>query len=510
MDNRTNSKRVAKNTVFLFLRMLVVICVGLYTSRIVLNTLGVQDFGIYNVVGGIVVLFSFLQSALTNATYRFLAYDMGSGNTFSLGHTFSMSVNAHWILALLIFILCETVGLWFLNNELSFPKGRLEAANIAFQFSVLCFCVNIIKTPYNSAIIAHERMNFYAYTSVLEAVLKLSVAYVLYISPWDKLSVYSFLLFSVSLLLLIWYWLHCKKHFKECTYHVCWDTLLLKRMLGYSGWSMVASMMDVGVAQSAIFFFNSFFGVFANAALGIASQVNAQLIQLINNFKQAYTPQIIKAYARGDKVYFLNIIYSTSKLSYFLLLLVSVPLSLNIDFILKLWLGVVPDGTGLFVLLVVLYSLVDAYSAPLWIAVYATGKLRTHQLLMSGIKVLNIPLAYMLLKSGFEAWTILALKVILNIVCSVVCPLYMVRLINLPFWRYVKLVFVPMLIVSMFSIPIPICLGKIYVDSWMRLFVTSVAFFFIYGVCVMTIGLSHKEKGLLRDFLKIRHHKIRQ
>ena len=209
MDNRTNSKRVAKNTVFLFLRMLVVICVGLYTSRIVLNTLGVQDFGIYNVVGGIVVLFSFLQSALTNATYRFLAYDMGSGNTFSLGHTFSMSVNAHWILALLIFILCETVGLWFLNNELSFPKGRLEAANIAFQFSVLCFCVNIIKTPYNSAIIAHERMNFYAYTSVLEAVLKLSVAYVLYISPWDKLSVYSFLLFSVSLLLLIWYWLHC-------------------------------------------------------------------------------------------------------------------------------------------------------------------------------------------------------------------------------------------------------------------------------------------------------------
>ena len=181
-------------------------------------------------------------------------------------------------------------------------------------------------------------------------------------------------------------------------------------------------MMDVGVAQSAIFFFNIFFGVVANAALGIASQVNAQLIQLINNFKQAYTPQIIKAYARGDKVYFLNIIYSTSKLSYFLLLLVSVPLSLNIDFILKLWLGVVPDGTGLFVLLVVLYSLVDAYSAPLWIAVYATGKLRTHQLLMSGIKVLNIPLAYMLLKSGFEAWTILALKVILNIVCSVVCP----------------------------------------------------------------------------------------
>lgn len=194
MDNRTNSKRVAKNTVFLFLRMLVVICVGLYTSRIVLNTLGVQDFGIYNVVGGIVVLFSFLQSALTNATYRFLAYDMGSGNTFSLGHTFSMSVNAHWILALLILFCVKRLVCGFLTTSYH-SKGRLEAANIAFQFSVLCFCVNIIKTPYNSAIIAHERMNFYAYTSVLEAVLKLSVAYVLYISPWDKLSVYSFLLF---------------------------------------------------------------------------------------------------------------------------------------------------------------------------------------------------------------------------------------------------------------------------------------------------------------------------
>lgn len=502
MDNRSNSKRVAKNTLFLFLRMLVVMCVGLYTSRVVLNTLGVEDYGVYNVVGSVVVLFSFLQAALTNATYRFLAYDMGKGDMSALGRTFSMSVNAHWILALLVLLLCETFGLWFLNNKLVFPDVRLEAANVAFQFSVLGFCASIVKTPYNSAIIAHERMNFFAYTSVLEAVLKLAVVYVLWISPWDKLEIYALLLAVVSLLLLAWYWLHCKHNFQECTYRACWDAPMLKRMLGYSGWSLVVNMADVGIAQSVIFFFNLFFGVVANAALGIANQVNTQLCQLLASFTQAYTPQIIKSYARGDRGYFLNLIYSTSKLSYFLLLAVSVPLFLNMDFILKLWLGVVPDGTGTFVWLVVLYSLVDAFSAPLWTAVHATGNLRTHQLLMSGIKLLNIPFAYVLLKMGYGAWTALALKAGLNMVCALVRPVYMKRLIHLPLWEYSKSVFVPMMAVTAFAIPLPLFLGGLYPDGWLRLFLTSSVFIVLYGICVLWIGLSKKERDMLYGMLK--------
>lgn len=500
-NNQENTKRVAKNTLFLFFRMVLVLCVGLYTSRVVLNTLGVEDYGIYNLVGSVVVLFSFLQQALTNATYRYLAYEQGKNDMKRLKRTFSMAVNAHVILATVILFLCEIGGVWFLNNKLVVPEGRIFAANVAFQFSMLCFCINIIKTPYNSSIIAHERMNFYAYTSIVEVVLKLAIVYILVIFDFDKLILYSFLIFCIGLFMFGWYWIQCKRLFEECTYTKCWDSGMIKGMMNYSGWSVIVNAVDVSVNQSILFFFNIFFGVVANAAMGVANQVNSHLSNFLSSFTQSFNPQIIKSYASGDKDYFMKLIFSTSKLSYYMLLFASVPILLNIDFILDLWLKTPPEGTSTFIILVIGYSLVDAYSAPLWIGVHATGKLRTHQLLMSSIKILNIPIAYFLLKCGLPAWTALGLKMGLNIVCSIVRPCYVKSLYGLPLRQYLKQVWVVVYLVTALLLPLPIYVASLFEPSWNRLLMSSSIYVLLFIPIVYFIGLNGIERNLLKKMI---------
>lgn len=497
-ENLNNSKRIAKNTLYLFFRMLLVLAVGLFTSRVVLETLGVEDYGLYNVVGSVVVLFGFLQQALNNATYRYLAYGLGQGNREVLRNTFSMSVNAHLILVGIILILSETLGLWFLHNKLVIPADRMEAADFAYQMSILCCCVNIIKTPYNSSIIAHEKMNFYAYTSIIEVVFKLLIVYLLTIGGFDKLELYSFLILTVTVVMLFWYYIQCKRFFPECNYQRHWDSLLIINMVKYSGLSIIVNMIDVFVNQSIVFFFNIFFGLVANAALGIANQVNSQLTNFLNSFTQSYGPQIIKSYASGDKGYFMKLIFSSSKFSYYLLLFASVPVLLNIDFILKLWLKNPPENAGFFFAVVIWYSLVDAYSAPLWTGVHATGNLKVHQILMASIKVLNIPLAYVLLKVGCPAWSALMLKVVLNIVCSVVRPCYVSRLYGLPLLSYFKEVFGVVYFTTALVLPIPFYFSLTMENGWTKFFVTSVVFVVVSVPVIYFIGLNAIEKNIVK------------
>lgn len=498
-SNQDNSKRIAKNTLYLFFRMFLVLAVGLYTSRVVLGTLGVKDYGLYNVVGSVVVLFGFLQQALNNATYRYLAYGIGKGNSELLRNTFSMAINAHLILAGIILLLSETLGLWFLHNKLVVPAERMDAANFAFQMSVLCCCVNIIKTPYNSSIIAHEKMNFYAYTSIIEVVLKLLIVYLLMIGDFDKLELYSFLVLLVTLLMLFWYYIQCKRIFLECHYQRHWDGTLIKDMVKYSGLSIIVNMVDVCVNQSIVFFFNIFFGLVANAALGIANQVNSQLTNFLNSFTQSYGPQIIKSYASCDKNYFLKLIFSSSKFSYYLLLLASVPVLMNIDFILNLWLKNPPSGAGTFFAVVVWYSLVDAYSAPLWTGVHATGNIKGHQILMASIKILNIPLAYVLLKYGCPAWSALMLKVILNIVCSVVRPCYVRNLYGLPLVKYLKEVIGVIYLTTALMIPLPFYIANQMTDGWIKFLLTSGTFMLIAIPVIYFVGLNRNERGFLKN-----------
>ena len=501
-SNQDKSKRIAKNTLFLFIRMALILCVGLFTSRVVLNTLGVDDFGIYNLVGSVVVLFSFLQAALTNATYRYFAYELGRGDPVQLKKTFAMAVNAHVLLAVVVLVLCEIGGIWFLNHKLVVPEGRMDAANIAFHLSMLCFCLNVIKTPYNSAIIVHEKMEFFAYSSIVEVLMKLGIVYMLVYFAMDKLVLYSILMLVVALVLLVWYVTHCHRHFEECRYKFVWDGGLIKGMLKYSGWSVIVNAVDVTVNQSVLFFFNIFFGVVANAAMGVASQVNGHLTNFLNSFTQSYNPQIIKSYAAGEQNYFIKLIFSTSKISYFLLLMASMPIMLNIDFILDLWLKNPPDGSSTFVILVIAYALVDAYSAPLWIGVHATGNLKVHQILMSSIKILNIPLAYIMLKAGCPAWTALALKAGLNVVCSVVRPCYVKRLYGLPLSKYMAQVWGILYLVTLIVVPLPVLVAGEMESSWARFFVSSAGFWAIFAPVVYLIGLNRDEKGLIQSLVK--------
>lgn len=500
-NNLANTKLIAQNTVYMFFRMFLVMAVGLYTSRVVLATLGVEDYGLYNVVGGVVVLFSFLQQALNNATYRYLAYSLGSSDESVLRNTFSMAVNAHLILAGFIIALSETIGLWILNNKLSIPVERFGAANFAYQMSVACCCINIIKTPYNSSIIAHEKMGFYAYTSIVEVVLKLLIVYLLVIGDFDKLELYSVLTLGIAVFMLVWYYLHCKKSFAECKYKLYWDCALITNMVKYSGLSIIVNLVDVCVTQSIVFFFNVFYGLAANAALAVANQVNGQLGSFLGSFSQAYNPQIIKSYAAGNKDYFFKLIFSASKISYYLLFLAAIPVLMNIDFILNLWLVNPPEGTGIFFSLVICYSLIDAYSAPLWIGVHATGNLKTHQILMAFIKILNIPLAYVMLKIGLPVWTALALKAGLNLVCSIVRPFYVKFLYDLPLKIYFKEVLARICIVTAVVLPVSFYLTRLFAEGWLKLVQTSLGFVVISIPTIFFVGINNSERNLIKKWI---------
>ncbi len=501
-NEKEKSKRIARNTLFMFFRMLLVVGIGLYTSRVILNTLGIEDFGIYNIVGSIVVFLMFFKNALTNATYRYLAYELGKQDMAQLSRTFAMSLNMNAILAGILFILLEAGGIWFLNTKLNIAPDRLPAANWVFQFSILCFVIEILKTPYNSSVIAHERMDFYALTSIIEVILKLGIVYCLLIVDCDKLILYAALVALVALIVGLWYVLYCLKHFPETHYRFFWNKSMLGQLLSYSGWSVVVNAIDIAVNQVNNILFNLFGGVVANAAMGIANQVNAHLNNFLSSFTQSFNPQIIKSYAEGDRDYFIKLIFSTSKLSYFLLFAAAFPLLMYIDFILQIWLGTVPPSTSIFIRLVIGYMLFDSFSTPLWQAVHATGRLMTHQLLMAGIKILNIPISWHLLAQGYPLVTALIVWVSLNGVCSLVRIIYMRTLIDLPLKAYFREVIGSLVLVSSLSILLPLYYYQGHTENWISMITATSCFLICYIPLIYYIGLNDKERTLFTTMLK--------
>ncbi len=331
----SKTKQIAKNTSLLYFRMLITMIVTLYTSRIVLNTLGIEDFGIYNIIGGVIILFTFLNVAMSNTTQRFLSFELGRNDMEQLKKTFSMSMTAHISIALIVFLLSETVGLWFINTQLNIPAERMNAANWVYQFSILTFVFQIIRVPYNASIIAYERMSFYAYISIIEVILKLAVVFLLQKGGFDKLIFYSILLFIVSIIILYAYKVYCNKKFKISRYYFFWDGSLYKNIMSFSGWSLMGSVASISANQGINILLNIFFGVAVNAAMGIANQVNGALNSFVVNFQTAFKPQIVKSYAEGDKKYLTQLILQTSKFSFFLFFIVSIPILLNTEFALK-------------------------------------------------------------------------------------------------------------------------------------------------------------------------------
>jgi len=321
----SNNKRIAKNTGILYFRMLLMLGVNLYTSRVIMNVLGVEDFGIYNVVGGVVTMFTFLSGAMGGSTSRFLTFELGKKNFPQSKKIFSAALGIHFVLALVIFIVAETIGLWLLTHKLVIPVERIEAAHWAYQFSVLSCMISIIQIPYNASIVANERMNIYAYLSLADVVLRLVIVYLLTLADFDKLQVYAILVFSVSVITASIYRIYCKREFAECSFSFHWDKNLYRTMLSYSGWDLIGNLAVIGMGQGLNLLLNVFFGPVVNAARAIAYQVQGAIFGFVSNFLTAVKPQIIKLYAEGSIESMMKLVFSTSKYSFYLLYFLSLP-----------------------------------------------------------------------------------------------------------------------------------------------------------------------------------------
>ena len=402
-DNSSSNKRIAKNTLLLYARMLLLLAVSLYTSRIVLATLGIEDYGLYNVVGGIVVMFTFISKAMGNSTSRYITFALGKGDKAELKNVVGVSFFIHWILAGVILVLAETVGLWFLYNKMVIPEARMTAAFWVYQFSVVSCMVSIISVPFNSMIIAHEKMGAFAFISILDAVLKLLIVYLIQISSFDKLIFYAALLLGVMILDRLIYQVYCHRHFEEARNIKYQKSGLVKQMTSFAVWSLVGNLSYVCYTQGLNILLNMFFGPAVNAARGVAVQVESVINGFVTNFQTAVNPQITKSYAADEKGRVRDLLFLSSKFSFYLLLILCLPVFLEAPAILGLWLVEVPDHTVNFIRLLILIMMAQSLHNPVSMIKSATGQIKAYQLIIGGILLLIIPISYVAL-NGSTIW----------------------------------------------------------------------------------------------------------
>ena len=485
-----NNKRIAKNTVLLYIRMFFTMAVSLYTSRVVLNTLGVVDYGVYNVVGGVVVVFSFVNGAMATATQRFITFALGKENFQRLKVVFSTSLQIHTLLSIAVVVLSETIGIWFLYNKMQIPPERLNAAFWVLQCSIGASVIMILSAPYNAAIIAHERMSAFAYISVLEVVLKLAIVYLLMIAPFDKLILYAVLFLAVQVSIRICYSSYCQRHFEETKYKRVWDKALFKEMLGFAGWNVFGNMAGMLSAQGVNLILNVFFGPAINAARGLAVQVQTAIEQFATNFQMAANPQITKTYAHGDLESMHKLIIRTSRITFFLLYMFTLPLYFYAEGILKLWLKVVPQYTAIFLQLSLLVSIVDGVAYPLMTAAQATGKIRKFLSIIAAMALTIAPISYIVLKMGAAPYMVYCVHLLICTLIFVV-RLYLIRpLIQLSICRYYKELFLSILPVIVISIPIVMVISKILGEY------NIVTLFLGMGFSVLVVVISTYMLGL--------------
>lgn len=403
-DISTNNKRIAKNTMMLYLRMFVSMSVSLYTSRVVLNTLGIEDYGICNVVGGVIGMFSFINSTMSTATSRFLTFELGSGNISKLKDTFNSSFWVHVIIAAIIFILSETIGLWFFYNKMVIPEERIYAAQVVFQLSIISTIVSITQVPYNAVLIAHEKMDIYAYVEMINVFLKLLILYILVVSKFDKLILYGILSTSISIGIAMIYRIYGKNKFQECRIQRKLNIDIIKPMLSFSGWDFYGNMSVTARTQGVAMLLNMFFGPVINAAAGIAASVQGAVMGFANNVTVAVRPQIIKYYSQSDYSSMNKLIFNACRINFLIMLLIMTPLCGEIDYILHLWLGNVPDSAAIFCILILCFNLFAELSFIVVTGIHATGKIIRPSLINGSLYLLVVPISYIAFKLGLPAW----------------------------------------------------------------------------------------------------------
>lgn len=503
-----NNKRIAKNTLLLYFRMLFMMVVSLYTSRVILNALGVEDFGIYNVVGGVVAMFTVISGSLSAAISRFITYELGKGNQSKLNKIFSASVTIQILLSLIIVILIESVGVWFLNAKMTIPESRIAAANWVLQFSIITFVINLISVPYNAAIIAHEKMSAFAYISILEAVGKLAIAFLIMWSPIDKLIYYAILMCAVAVIVRFTYGHYCKKHFAECTYHFHWNKDILKQMFGFAGWNFIGAASAVLRDQGGNIVINLFYGPAVNAARGIAIQVNNAVSGFVSNFMTALNPQITKSYASGDREYMMNLIFQGARLSFYMLLLLSLPILVNTHYILVIWLKLVPEHAVLFVQLILIFAMCESISNPLITAMLATGKIRNYQIIVGGLQMMNLPISYICLRLGCIPESVLIVAIIISQLC-LAARLYMLRgMIGLSSLKYLKNVYFNVVVVAIVSLIIPLLLSLNMTESFLSFIFLSLIAMLSTAVTELMVGCNKKERAFVVEKVKTIKNKV--
>lgn len=504
MSNTENNKRIAKNTLLLYVRMFLLIFVQLYTVPIILKTLGVEDYGIYNVVGGVVTMFSFIGSSLASGSQRFIAYEIGRNNNQQLKKVFDTTITIYIALALIALILLEAGGYWFLNTQMNIPENRMQAANWVFQLSVFSFLINLISIPYNAAVIAHERMSIFAYVSILECALKLAAALLLQYILFDYLITYAILICFVAIIIRIIYQVYCIKNFEECKkIKLTWNSNKGKELLTYSGWNMIGAVALISRQQGLNIVINLFFGPLLNAAHSIGQQINGVLTQFINNIYMATRPQITKLYANKETEAMWSLVFHSSKLAFYLLMVLSIPLMLELDTILEIWLHKVPPYTVMIGRLMILSILIETLANQIIGAYQAANRIKRYQIYSSTIILLNIPISYILLHIQptnpiipYSTSVFLSILYVISIIWNAHKEL------NMDVNKYIKFVLSKILIVY----------GITIILVWLSIYLFPASFFRIIYTCCITllsscliiwfIGLDKSEKQFVNKIIK--------
>ena len=499
MEEKSSNKTIAKNTLFLYFRMMVTMVISLYTSRVILQILGVDDFGIYQTVGGVVGMLSFINNALAVGTSRFLTFELGTGNKEKLRRTFATILSAHIILVFFIVLLCETIGLWFVYTKLNIPAERLDAAVFAYHFSILTVLTQLIQVPYNASIISHERMSIYAYTSIADAVLSLLIVYLLVIGGGDKLMLYSVLFFVVKLCMTVFYVFYCMQKFTETRTRLLIDRQILGDVLGYSGWNLFANTSIALNNHGAVILLNMFFSPGVVTGRAIANQVNMAAYHFITNFRTAANPQIVKRYAAKDYEGSKSLLLSSTKYSYYLMLMLALPIFLVAEPLIQLWLGQVPPYSVMFLQFAIISCLFQVFDSSFYTALYAKGQIRENALISPMVGFLAFPIIYFLFKLGFSPMSLAVINMLGYVLLGLIIkPILIIKIVDYT-WREIFSVFLPCLKVTIASLPLPIIFSK-YVSS-LNLHIIICSFLIVVvsllsvGFCCWFWGLSSEIRG---------------
>jgi O-antigen/teichoic acid export membrane protein len=493
-----NSRRIARNTVLLYFRMFLLMAVGLFASRVILRALGENELGIYSTVAGVVTMFSILTGSMSSAISRFITFELGKKEK-DLQKVFSTAVAIQFILAAIIVVLAEPAGLWYISHKMVLPPDRIAAAQWVLQFTILSFIIQLVSVPYNADIIAHERMDAFAWISIFEALGKLAVAFAIMISPIDKLIFYAAMLAIVSLLTRMAYAVFCKRHFEESRAGVHLDRTTFRSMFSFAGWNFIGAGSGVLRDQGGNLLLNAFFGPIANAAWFFANQVNGAVQKFVTSFTTALNPQITKSYASGDREYMMRLIFRGSRLSIWLLLLVVYPIIFNAGFLVDLWLGAsqAPENTVVFIRLVLIYIMIEAVSYTMVTAMLSTGNIRNYQLLVGGLQLLNLPVDYILLRMGAPAEVIYYVAGAVAILC-LSARLFMLRkMIALPVGRFLREVLSRELVVAGLALIVPLLLSRSTLEGWGGFLLSVLATEISSCAIIWFIGYDHDEKDII-------------